>query len=359
MSGSEAGGRLWFIGPFPPPLNGQSNYNVAMRGHLSSQACLNVCDTGAGNIEKLWRSLSIFTRLLFGARAKDKAYLSLPGQKGAWLFLPVALALRIRGIDHFVHHHSFRPINQFPSRSLKILIRIGGAGQAHILLSPVMAEKLKSLYLERRPSAGVRTLSNAFLFGPKLGAQKRPNRPITIGHMSVLTREKGAYYLLELFEVLHERVPDLRMVIAGPTDDEQLRLAIEAMSLKYSDDFEYRGALAGEAKETFYNDIDVFALPTTLIDEAEPLVMLEAYGQGVDVVACLTGCISDRLRMKDAVLTLDLIRDSEMIVRMAERADWESIRSDCIAFAHSVHEIAAAEAENLFPELLDGICPAT
>jgi len=51
------------------------------------------------------------------------------------------------------------------------------------------------------------------------------------------------------------------------------------------------GSVSGLAKEEFLSSIDVFIFPTTYTHEAEPLVVLEALGAGVPVVAYARGCI--------------------------------------------------------------------
>ncbi|WP_431469990.1 glycosyltransferase family 4 protein [Sphingosinithalassobacter sp. LHW66-3] len=348
-------GRLWFIGPFPPPLHGQSNFNVAMEAYLAARASLVRQPTGSGLVGNLIHTLHIVIRILFFARRGDRAYLSLPGQAGAWLFAPIVAALRLRRVPHFIHHHSFRPLNRFPSRPLQLLVALGGASQVHIVLSRRMATLLNERYLEGRRTGGVRTLSNAYLFGPLLQCERRPARAPTLGHMSVLTREKGVFYLLELFERLRRHAPEFRLVLAGPTADPELMAALEGMAARHPSHFEYRGAVSGEEKERFYRDIDIFALPTTLVDEAEPLVLLEAYGRGIDAVASLTGCIADRLRTPSHALSLDPESDCQALLQLANRGDWEQVRTACVTHARAIHEMSREEAEELFPELLHEI----
>jgi glycosyltransferase involved in cell wall biosynthesis len=59
---------------------------------------------------------------------------------------------------------------------------------------------------------------------------------------------------------------------------------------------EYIGPVFGEAKEVFYRQLDVFLFPTKYANEAEPLVVYEALRQGVYVIACDRGAISEMLR---------------------------------------------------------------
>jgi len=345
--------RLWFLGALPPPLNGQSNYNAAMLAYLSQRVEVTVLPLGESNSAK-FRRLFVNSWALLRARRSDVAYLSLPGQMGLWLLLPVLGILRLRGITPWCHHHSFRPINLAPSRAMQALIAVAGNGQRHILLSPGMRDRFARAYLPSRTDACV-ALSNAFLFGPTATSHMaRPERPVTFGHVSVLTKAKGVVYLLSLFERLHDCGHNIRLVIAGPSSDAELLLTIETYVARFPKEIEYRGPIAGDAKEAFYRDIDLFLLPTTLVDEAEPLVMLEAFAHGVDVLATNTGCIPDRILAADRLLTLEPDTDVTLIEqRMTQLcADWVSARDACIHHALAINAQAQAQAETVFPALL-------
>ena len=342
------------MGALPPPLHGQSNYNRAMLAHLVARGIpVRTLDTGGTGALKLARTLRAFVMLLVQPRSHDRAYLSVPGQRGVWLFAFLALVLRLRGIPHFVHHHSFRPINCAPSRGMRTLIAWGGTGQKHILLSDGMRCRFAALYLDNATDRAV-TLSNAYLFGPKPEHSPRRERPVTLGHLSVLTREKGVSYLLALFAAQLERGRDWRLVIAGPCASQELAAEIQAMVAAHPGRVDYRGPVSGDEKEAFFADIDLFVLPTTLIDEAEPLVMLEAYGRGIEVMASDTGCIPDRIRTVDHLLTLDLEADVSRIEQRVEvlAGDWAAARDACAAHAQRVKAEADAEADAFFPMLL-------
>lgn len=352
-AGEMSGGELYFIGAMPPPLNGQSNCNRAMFDELTTRGVrLHLHDIGGTTAAKLrgaWRAMWA----LLTARRTARAYLSVPGNKGVWLFVPLAMVQRWRRIEHYVHHHSFRPINLGPTRAMRALVAAGGRWQRHILLSDDMRRRFIDLYLGEGDDRAL-SLSNAYLFGPRLKQQERPERPVTLGHMSVLTREKGVAYLLALFTDLIASGRDWRLVVAGSCADPELVAALDAAVAAHPDRIEYRGPLDGEDKEQFFEDIDLFVLPTTLIDEAEPLVMLEAFGRGVDVVANDTGCIRDRIRTRGHLMTRDLVADGALIAaRVFENAaSWVATRAACIDHARAIKALADAEAAIVFPKLV-------
>lgn len=345
---------LWFVGALPPPLNGQSNCNRAMLGQLTArEAAIRLHDIGGTGATKVRGVGRAMLAMLFAARRGDRAYLSVPGQNGAWLFVPLVLILRLRGIVHYVHHHSFRSINRGPVRAMQALVAAGGRCQRHILLSGDMRCRFVGLYLKDDGDCAV-SLSNASLFGPWVECGDRPARPVTLGHMSVLTREKGVAYLLDLFADLIARGHDWRLVIAGPCADPVLASELAAAVAAHPDRIDYRGTVDGIGKERFFADIDLFVLPTTLIDEAEPLVMLEAFGSGVDVVANDTGCIRDRIRTPDHLMTLDRAADRALVeARVADSMDdWAATRRACADHAKGIKALADVEAAAFFSGLL-------
>lgn len=365
MSNEPSNARLWFLGALPPPLNGQSNYNVAMLEYLSQIATTAVLPLGTTLVGKLRRSIANAAILLLRARAGDIVYVSLPGQLGTWLLLPVMGVLRLRGIAPWIHHHSYRPINLWPQQGIRMLVAVAGRGQRHVLLSSGMRDRFAALYLRYAPVPDLQiereqarghaiALSNAFLFGPGAQSRTRPDRAPTLGHASVLTRAKGVFYLLALFERLLVDLPEARLIIAGPSSDPQLIEAIEAAVARHPASIDYRGMVTGAAKEAFYRDIDLFVLPTTLIDEAEPLVMLEAYASGADVVATDTGCIADRIVARDRLLTLDRDTDSMLILRLLAgmAIDWEHARAVCLAHLEGINTKAQKEADSFTTLLL-------
>ena len=217
-----------------------------------------------------------------------------------------------------------------------------------------MRRRFAALYLNGSADRAL-SLSNAYLFGPRLerpGA--RPERPVTLGHMSVLTREKGVAYLLDLFADLIARGHDWRLVIAGPCADPALADALATAVAAHPGRIDYRGMVESEGKERFFADIDLFVLPTTLIDEAEPLVMLEAFARGIDVVANDTGCIRDRIRTLAHLMTGERTSDRTLIeTQVAGNAvDWDATRRGCVDHARAIKVLADAEAAAVLPRLV-------
>lgn len=346
---------IWLAGPFPPPLHGQAVYNAAFAAHLRQHGELRVLATGEGILSKLAGYGRILLAALFRMRREDVVYTSMPGQMAAWLFALVIAALRLRGIRHFVHHHSFRSIVLGPLPVMRAVAALGGRRQHHILLSPAMRDRFAALYLPGDAGSRAHALSNALLFCPETPTiPPRPWRPATLGHMSVLSRDKGVDVVIDLFRTLAPAHPDLRLVIAGPVADDTLRHEIRAAIVAFPGRIDDRGPVSGSGKEAFYRDIDLFLLPTRLVDEAEPLVMLESYATGVEFMGSDRGCIAERIRRPDRLLTGDAHIDAARILAVLEEAaaDPEGTRQACGRHAARLHAQAVAEADALFGTML-------
>lgn len=308
-----------------------------------------VCDTGRSGWRKVAAYLAAAGSILVSARRRDAVYTSAPGQGSLWLYALVVLALRVRHIPFFVHHHSFRPINAGPVPAMRTVTALGGTRQRHVLLSDSMLRGFARLYLGDDPDRAC-VLSNAFLFSGSPSEAERPDRPLTLGHLSVLALEKGVDTVFAIFEQLMERGADVRLIVAGPVRDRALEPMMESLRSRFPDRFERRGRLDGDAKRRFYDDIDMFLLPSRLPDEAEPLVLLEAYAAGVDVMATARGCIPERLASVDRILTGDERADASAVLAVADRAsvDWSTARRACRDHAGALHAAACQEAEVLF-----------
>jgi glycosyltransferase involved in cell wall biosynthesis len=114
-----------------------------------------------------------------------------------------------------------------------------------------------------------------------------PHAPI-LGFVGRLTRDKGIPELVESFLKLSEQFPDLRLLLLGPSKEEE---PIDGKTRRVLDTHP-RIILAGETLDTapFYALMDILVLPSHR--EGFPNVILEAYAAGKPVVAArATGTI--------------------------------------------------------------------
>ncbi|MDA5093075.1 glycosyltransferase family 4 protein [Aliiroseovarius sp. KMU-50] len=301
--------RIWFIGQCPPPMHGQSIYNERMASGLSQIGALIRLPLGGSTFGKIWRAILNPLLLLVGLRNGDIVYSSLPGQNGIWFFLPTALALRLRRIRFYTHHHSYRAIALGPLPALKLLGSLSDGYATHILLSEKMRDQYQALYRVNSRERFL-CLPNAALFSHPTAAvpPRREGAPVA-GHLSVITADKGAPYLLELWKDYIAQGGRGKLVLAGPIPDAELRHEVEVAVDRSDGRIRWLGPISGTKKQSFFEEIDLLILPTKLVDEADPLVLLEAYSAGAAVFAPDRGCIRSRLISDQWLMTMDLSSD--------------------------------------------------
>ena len=120
----------------------------------------------------------------------------------------------------------------------------------------------------------------------------------TIGFLARVCPDKGLHVLAEAIALLAESEPSspLRLLAAGYMADAdrgylaeiQCRLAARGLA----DRFEYRGTLERDAKIAFLRSLDVMCLPT-LLPESKGLPVLEAWANGIPVVASNHGAFPE------------------------------------------------------------------
>jgi glycosyltransferase involved in cell wall biosynthesis len=167
--------------------------------------------------------------------------------------------------------------------------------QTHLVLSPNMGAALIRVY--GLDPDKVKVLSNAAFFAAPADAppyEPPTTTPIRLGFISNITVEKGFVEFFGVLSELTKRGIPHRAVIAGPVDPAAQGRFSELLAA--SANTTAAGPLYGDAKNQFFQDLDVLLFPTTYANEAEPLVIHEALRHGVQVIACDRGAIAEILR---------------------------------------------------------------
>ncbi|OGP75340.1 MAG: hypothetical protein A2W09_07215 [Deltaproteobacteria bacterium RBG_16_50_11] len=113
--------------------------------------------------------------------------------------------------------------------------------------------------------------------------------------MGNLFLEKGLDKVIDLFRAVCREGIEGRLVLAGPVLTPESATLINVAIDEFGEGFDYRGSVYGEAKESFFRDIDVFIFPSRYVHETQPLVIFEAMSLGVPVISYSRGCIGDDL----------------------------------------------------------------
>jgi glycosyltransferase involved in cell wall biosynthesis len=108
---------------------------------------------------------------------------------------------------------------------------------------------------------------------------------IRLGHLGVLAREKGLDKVIQTLGELGKRKIDAELVLAGPLRDEASKRLLEQATVDFGERVQYRGILVGDAKTSFYGDLDYFLFPSLYRHETQSLVVPEALAVGTPVIA--------------------------------------------------------------------------
>ena len=199
----------------------------------------------------------------------------------------------------YLHHHTYKYLNE-PSVLSKFCFAIWGNKTGHVVLGDSMGLLLKAKY---RSVINTYTIGNAVIvpIPERYKSVAFDSQPITIGHISNLSAEKGLLEVLNTFKMLSELNLSFDFKLAGPADMESAQLIREYQRI-LGDGFTYLGPIYDEGKVDFFSNIDYFLFPTKYAVEASPLVILEAMSYGAVVISFDKGMIAEMLTNEDLLI---------------------------------------------------------
>lgn len=289
--------RVAFVGPLPPPVHGFSNICAHVLELLTAGSAVEVFDRAPrannavlGRIAQLFQPFRYIAWCLEGGGAS--LYLALSGGKGQFFDWPYVIVAKVFRSRIFIHHHSFAYLNSptFFNKVFFALVR----RETHIALSQGMRLALSRTY--GLDLDVVKIVSNAAFYASMKADRKLEadsSAPICVGFLSNVTFEKGFVEFFEVLSQLKKRGVAYKALIAGPVSQDASGRFFQLIAS--SSDTVYLGPIYGDAKDRFYDQLDIFLFPTQYANEAEPLVIHEALRSSVQVIACDRGAIAEML----------------------------------------------------------------
>ncbi len=294
------------MGAVPPPVHGMALAFAAVVKRLRAEGFdVAVFDVSAADgrrsavahVRKFWRYVAIAASLLrAGGGAADVLYICISGGYGLLFDILLLAVCRAAGIRIFIHHHSFAYLNAW-RWDARLAFFCAGQAARHIGLRAEMATALTRVY--GIPADRILNLSNSW-FVPN-SPQTRDGALRCVGFLSNLAPGKGLDVVLRVAAGLVAQKSPLRVLVAGPCTEPALQRQIQ--SARDSGLVEWLGPVYGQAKQDFFESIDVFLFPTRYANEAEPLVIWEALMAGAPVIAYRRGCIAGQVA--DAGIVVD------------------------------------------------------
>lgn len=315
------------VGALPPPVHGASIINEAVLSTLSGRGELvRSINLSPGTLTRglhgrsirAFAALSGLLRLLIYClrREAGSLYIGLSGGTGLAIDLCFMAAARAFRLPIYVHHHSFKYLNQ-RSALARIAFSVAGPRSTHIALCTNMGSLLKESYGVSK----VCIISNAAFVDnhAEYDGRNLPRSPMALGFLGNISREKGIFEFLATLGLLRSADLQVAALVAGPFLTNNVRTQVLAET-RDMPDVVLAGPVFGSAKDEFFRKIDVLLFPSSYEHEAEPLTILEAMSRGVPVIAWDRGCIS---HLVDGDAGVSIPRDASFSKMAAERIlDW-------------------------------------
>ena len=294
-----------FIGPLPPPVDGQAVVTEFLLHALQRRGIApTVVDIGPAGRDG-WRALvrrmtgfgEAVSRLAADIpwRRRRLTYLSLNANRGMLVTAGMAALAQAAGHRIIIHHHTSAHLERRWWTMVAVCLA-AGRDAVHVCICEVMSARLRALYGGRVHD--VRLLSNIVTVSAAGAvAGRSADDTIVLGHLSNLSFDKGLARAIETLRALRERNLAARLVLAGPCRSREIEAYVAASLGELAPHLEYRGPIYGDDKPAFFADIDVFVFPTSYANETQGIVNLEALAHGVPTVAygrcCIAGDIGD------------------------------------------------------------------
>jgi len=354
------------VGVFPPPVHGMSMINAAVYEHLCARRVAPlVLDLAPASLSRSWcnrfsrirKVIKSLVRYWSETSSRDTGtiYIGLSGGWGQLYEALFVLIARFRGVRIFLHHHSFAYLDRrkIPAQ---LLLGLAGRGATQIVICERQAQRLRECY---STGALTRVVSNAAIMGDTEPVTNRNRTQLRrLGFLGNISREKGIIELLAVAEQLECQNSGLEVHIAGPFEDNEAELAVRGALTRFHS-VKYVGPRYGPEKETFWDLIDVLLFPSQYQNETAPLVVHEAMGHGIPVIAWDRGCLSAMVP-PNAGLLVDRNQDFvscavECVLR------WQRdgrLFADVSSAAGEDFRRQYANSRGSFEALLDDLCKA-
>ncbi len=310
------------IAVFPPPVTGMTLMNERFLKRITQDGIV-VYKFNLGSVLKSrflfkiskliamiiapW--LMLFNRIF---RKVKTFYHPANSNLGLLYTFILVVSARLIGGRTILHHHSYAYIHT--KRNLMSLVaKFMSSRDLQIFLCPDHQSRYQRIYNGRYQAS---ILPNYFFLDTKDISLKpeKPDNPYRLGHLSNLDVNKGIDEVIKIFTELINNFPALELYIAGPFKSDYEKNLVNDICKSYPDNVKYFGPLYDDAKDQFFDSIDMFLFPSKYKIETQPLVLAEAQSKGVPVITYNIGCIGNNMQMGGVVVEVG--RSSELVDKL-------------------------------------------
>lgn len=283
------------VGPYPPPFGGlANNMTLLLNSGLARTHELILLRTSKHvryvrvSQPDIWsfpylilNSARMFWFML--RNRPDLVYLKATSDTGFVRDACLMAIARLFGRPVICHLHG-RPMGRlFATRGF--LPRLVARAMRLATLTIVLSPGLKEIFTRMFPGQRLVVLPNVVdvskIAPPPAERTAGAVRILFVGRLS---RDKGAWDILEIARLVAREEPGFRIDMAGIGETAEEDQAIRARAAEYglADRIVFHGYQTGAAKAALFRDADIFLLPTYA--EIFPNVLLEALAAGLPIV---------------------------------------------------------------------------
>ncbi len=274
---------ILFLGVLPPPIHGASTVNKKIINYFSENL-VNIYEHNTYANNKFLRVLKVLEIIKQVIKIKNINYVYISLSGGMGLIYDIFFLILLRKNSSILHHHSWAYISK-KSLLMKLLVKITQSQAKHIFL----CQKMKDDFVSKYGYVDGYIISNISIIPAQSQIIKKSLK--SIGYISNLTKEKGVLDFIKLAKLLKNT--SISFILAGPCKDQKLIKLIK--ETEKNSNLRWLGSLYKESKSNFWKEIDLCVFPTKYKNEAEPLIVWEAFSFGVPVISNNKGCIGNQL----------------------------------------------------------------
>lgn len=293
--------RILFIMHTPPPVHGAAMVGKYIKDskivnktfdcdyiNLSIAASIN--DIGKLGIKKLFRYVSLLNKICLTIKTfKPELVYVTPNTKGGAFIKDIFIVslIKIFCKNILIHFHN-KGVSKYQDNPLfDFLYKRFFKGLKVILLAEPLYSDIDK-YVKRKD---VFICPNGIPQSRKFEIKKNDSEKFRILFLSNMMKEKGVWTLIEACKILKEKgykfICDFVGKWSDITEDE---FSEKIKKYNLNENVKAHGGKYGDEKLEYFNNADIFVLPT--YDDCFPLTLLEAFEYGLPCIASDEGGIS-------------------------------------------------------------------
>lgn len=284
-----------FVGPYPPPIHGQSYAFKMAYDHYPNPKIMISQNLETNNVLlRIWKAIKCIVSYFYTFNKYKISVVYVAGSRSVLgsfkdvILFHLASRHKAKIIDHVHAAHFHKFLDELPGFLKNYYIRSYKKVNVFIALLPEM----RSEYDDFATTAKLEVIEN--FFDPKMNLlESNPSdhslsEPIVISYFSNLIYSKGIFDLLEAFLKLKKNYSNIKLQIAGNYGSDSYMNAEEVRQklIPYlqNSDIQYAGILQRIEKIKFLQRSQIFVLPSYYSSEAFPISILEAMRCGNAII---------------------------------------------------------------------------